>query len=195
MPSAPSPKALHSVMAYPRAYKEVVLETTGEFGLPPELMWSIMRQESRYKPGAVSHTDAVGALQMIPATARLVAAELGVTYDLRTFFRPEVGFRYSAFYMRKLLDTYEGMFVPMASSYNTGPGPIARWFRKNPEASFPWLIEEFEYNEGRNYGRKVAEHMLRYLYLYEPDVKRRGEILDKMFPLNRDIQLAEDVGY
>ncbi len=195
MPSAPDPDALRSVMAYPRAYKDVVLETTGEFKLPPELMWSIMRQESRYKPGAVSHTDAVGALQMIPATARLVAAELGVTYDVRTFFRPEVGFRYSAFYMRKLLDTYEGLFVPMASSYNTGPGPIARWFRKNPDASFPWLIEEFEYNEGRNYGRKVAEHMLRYLYLYEADAKRRGEILDKMFPLDRNINLPEDVGY
>lgn len=195
MPSAPDPKALHSVMAYPRAYKSVVLETTGEFGLPPELMWSIMRQESRYKPGAVSHTNAVGALQMQPATARLVAAELGITYDLRTFFRPEVGFRYSAFYMNKLLKTFDGLFVPMASSYNTGPGPIAQWFRKNPDASFPWLIEEFEYNEGRNYGRKVSEHMLRYLYLYESDVNRRGAILDKMFPNDRNIQLSDDVGY
>ncbi len=194
-PSAPDPAHLHSVMAYPRAYSSVVRETTGEFDLPPELMWSIMRQESRYKPGAVSHTDAVGALQMIPSTARLVADELKITYDVRTFFRPEVGFRYSAFYMRKLLNTFDGLYVPMAAAYNTGPGPIARWFRKNPEASYAWLLEEFEYNEGRNYCRKVAEHMLRYLYLYEPDVKRRSALLDQMFPLSRDIALAEDVGY
>ncbi|MBA2662076.1 MAG: tetratricopeptide repeat protein, partial [Bradymonadaceae bacterium] len=50
MPAVPDPKALRTVMAYPRAYKDIVLSTTGEFDLPPELMWSIMRQESRYKP-------------------------------------------------------------------------------------------------------------------------------------------------
>ena len=37
--------------------------------------------------------------------------------------------------------------------------------------------------------------MLRYLYLYEKDEKRRGEILDLMFPLSRDIELPDDIGY
>lgn len=69
------------------------------------------------------------------------------------------------------------------------------WFERNPDVSFPWLIEEFEYNEGRSYCRKVTEHMLRYLYLYEDDVERRGQILEKMFPLSRDIEIAEDLGY
>ena len=82
-----------------------------------------------------------------------------------------------------------------ATAYNSGPAPVARWFRKNPDASFPWLVEEFEYNEGRAYGRKVAEHMLRYLYLYEPSAEVRGQILDKMFPLDRTIDIPDDVGY
>ncbi len=194
-PGDPAPRDLESAMAYPRAYLDIVTEVTDEFELPPYLVWAIMRQESRYKPGAISYTDAVGALQMIPKTARLVAADLGVVYDIRTFFRPEVGFRFSGYYMRKLLDVFDGLYVPMASAYNTGPGPIARWFRKNPEASFPWLIEEFEYNEGRAYCRKVAEHMLQYIFLYEPDEDRRNQILDAMFPQSRDIELPDDVGY
>jgi hypothetical protein len=57
------------------------------------------------------------------------------------------------------------------------------------------LIEEFEYNEGRAYGRKVAEHMLRYLYLYEPDAVKRGALLDRMFPLDRAITIPDQVGY
>lgn len=194
-PGQPVPGKLKSAMAYPRAYKKIVDEVAEEFDLPPYLIWAIMRQESRYKPGAVSYTDAVGALQMIPKTARLVARDLGVTYDIRTFFRPEVGFRFSGYYMRKLLDTFDGLFVPMASSYNSGPEVVARWFQRNPEASFPWLIEEFEYNEGRAYCRKVAEHMLWYIYLYESDVDRRNAILEKMFPLSRDIEIPEEVGY
>ena len=191
----PDRDKLRSAMGYPQAYPEVSKKVADEFGLPVYLIWSIMRQESRYKPGAISHTDAVGALQMIPATARLVARDMGTEYNLRTFHIPEVGFRFSAFYMKKLLNTFDGLFVAMASSYNTGPFYIARWFKRNPKASFPWLIEEFEYNEGRNYGRKVAEHMTRYLYLYERDAKRRGEILDMIYPLSRDITIPEDVGY
>jgi len=186
---------LRAAMSYPRAYKQIVENVAAEFDFWPGFVWSIMRQESRYKPGAVSGTDAIGALQMIPQTARKVAQDLGTVFNVATFFRPEVGFRFSAYYMRKLLDTYSGLWVPTASSYNTGPGPIARWFKKNPDASFPWLIEEFEYNEGRAYGRKVAEHMLRYLYLYESDPKLRADVLDNLFPLSRDIEIPEDVGY
>jgi len=194
-PGQPVPGELKSAMAYPRAYKDIVEGVADEFDLPPYLIWAIMRQESRYKPGAVSYTDAVGALQMIPKTARRVARDLGVTYDVRTFFRPEVGFRFSGYYMRKLLDTFDGLLVPMASSYNSGPQVVARWFQRNPEASFPWLIEEFEYNEGRAYCRKVAEHMLWYIYQYEPDVDRRNAILEKMFPLDRTIEIPDEVGY
>lgn len=195
VPPAPDPDKLRSVMAYPQAYGDVVREVAKEFELPPYLLWSIMRQESRYKPNAISHTDAVGALQMIPKTARKVAKDLGTEYNPRTFHHPEVGFRFSAFYMKKLLDTFDGLFVPMATAYNSGPDVVARWFKRNPDATFPWLIEEFEYNEGRAYGRKVTEHLLHYVYLYEKDPARRAQLLDKMFPLSRDITIPEDVGY
>lgn len=194
MPNVPPGDELRSAMAYPRAYRDIVEDVAEEFEIPAYFIWAIMRQESRYKPGAVSFTDAVGALQMIPKTARHVARDLGVVFDVRTFFRPEVGFRYSGHYMRKLSDAFDGLFVPTATAYNSGP-VVLRWFRRNPDAEFAWLIEEFEYNEGRAYGRKVMEHMLRYLYLYEKDVERRGEILDRMFPLSRDIELPDAIAY
>jgi hypothetical protein len=73
---------------------------------------------------------------------------------------------------------------------------VAHWFDENPDASFPWLIEEFAYNEGRNYCRKVAEHLVRYLYLSESDRERRAQILNAAFPTSiEDIDLPEDVGY
>ncbi|GEM_PF-2941399 len=195
LPKLPDPESLRSVMAYPKAYESVVKQVAGEFSIPTYLMYAIMRQESRYSPAQISHTNAVGALQMIPSTARKVADDLGIDYRPRAFFRPEVGFRYSAFYMRKLLDTFQGKIVPMAAAYNSGPSVVAHWFDENPDASFPWLIEEFAYNEGRNYCRKVAEHLVRYLYLYESDPERRAQILNAAFPTSIDIELPDDVGY
>lgn len=197
MPRFPIQDTLSMVMAYPRAYKDIVQNVSNEFGIPDYFMWSIMRQESRYKPSAISYTDAVGALQMIPKTARKVAPDIGTEYELRTFSNPAVGFRFSGFYMRKILDYFDGHFVFGAASYNTGPAVISRWFHKNKEADFPSLIEEFEYNEGRSYSRKVTEHMLRYIYLYENDDAQRKVLLDKMFPRTRDfsVPLPEEIDY
>ena len=56
--------------------------------------------------------------------------------------------------------------------------------------SFAWLIEEFEYNEGRAYGRKVVEHLLRYLYLYEPDAQ---ELLDGLLDRYIESQVYQAV--
>lgn len=189
MPRFPVKSKRNMVMAYPRAYKDVVQDVSEEFSISDYFMWSIMRQESRYKPSAISYTDAVGALQMIPKTARLVAPNIGTEYKLHTFSDPKVGFRFSAYYLRKILDYFDGLYVPGAAAYNTGPAVISRWFHKNDKLEFASLIEEFEYNEGRGYCRKVTEHMLRYIYLYEADDEKRKKLLDKMFPTSRDIEV------
>ncbi len=197
MPRFPVRNKRNMVMAYPRAYKDVVQNVSDEFNISDYFMWSIMRQESRYKPSAISYTDAVGALQMIPRTARKVAPNIGTEYKLHTFSDPKVGFRFSAYYLRKILDYFGGLHVPAAAAYNTGPAVISRWFHKNDKLEFASLIEEFEYNEGRGYCRKVIEHMLRYIYLYEEDDEKRKALLDTMFPTSRDVDvpLPADIDY
>ncbi|MEO1270723.1 MAG: transglycosylase SLT domain-containing protein [Myxococcota bacterium] len=195
MTQMPDPSDVRWLLAYPRAYAPLVERLAQEFDLPSHLVYAIMRQESRYNPRAISGADAVGALQMIPQTARRVADEMGVTYDPVTFPRPDVGFRYSVFYIDKHRDLWNGQLVPTAASYNGGPTPIARWIRQQKGATLPFLIEEFAYNESRIYCRKVAEHTLRYLYLYENDPVARGRWLDALFPVQVDDQIPDDVGY
>ena len=145
-----------------------------------------MRQESRYKPSAVSARDAIGALQMIPQTAILCGEKMGTPYNALTFMDPRVGFPFSAFYMAKHQTKWKGQLLLVAASYNAGPSPVARWLRENRDAPMPFLIEEFSYNEARVYTRQVASHTLRNLWLYETNAERRGEVLDRMFPLAVD---------
>ncbi len=192
MPDTDDPRWL---LAYPRAYASIVEQLGDEFDLPSHFIYAIMRQESRYNPSAVSHTDAVGALQMIPPTARLVAKDMGVKYDPKTFPRPEVSFRYSFFYLRKLANLFKDQLVFTAASYNGGPKPIARWMDESPGVDLAMLVEEFAYNESRIYCRKVAEHTLRYLYLYESDPEVRGRWLDALFPIKVDYELAKPIDY
>lgn len=182
-------------LAYPRAYAPLVEALAQEFGPPPHFVYAIMRQESRYNPAAVSHTNAVGALQMIPPTARKVAAEMGLDYNPETFPQPQISFRYSFFYLKKHMEVFQSQLVPTAAAYNGGPEPIARWMRAQQGAGLDHLVEEFAYNESRIYCRKVAEHTLRYLYLYEPDPQARGRWLDALFPTPVDYTLPPEIDY
>jgi soluble lytic murein transglycosylase-like protein len=195
MSGMPDPQALEWLLAYPRAYAHLVEPLSRAHRVPSAFAYAIMRQESRYQPSEISHTDAVGALQMIPETAKKVAAEMGVPYDPVSFPRPEVGFPFSFFYFKKHLELWRGQLVLTAASYNAGPEPMARWLRENRGADLARLVEQISYSEARNYCRKVAEHTLRYLYLYEPDPKVRGAVLDALFPLEVNAEVPEDLGY
>ncbi len=183
------------LLGYPEAYAPLVERLGARFGVYPRFVYAVMRQESRYNPAAISHTDAVGALQMIPPTAERVALELGTAYDERTFWRPPVGFPFSFKYLANHLALWRGNLVLTAASYNAGPAPVARWLAENPGQPLAFVVEEISYSEARNYSRKVAEHLLRYLYLYEPDAKVRGQVLDALFPVALNVPVPADPGY
>lgn len=195
MMELPDPKELRWALGYPKAYGGLVERLARADGLPAVFVWGIMRQESRYHPSMISAADAVGALQMIPQTAELCAADMGVTYDADTFPDPRVGFPYSTFYMRRHDALWSGQLVLTAASYNAGPEPVRRWLRENDGAPLPFLVEEFSYNEARAYARKVAEHTARNALLYEPDVNVRNALLDRIFPLEVRYDAPDEVGY
>ena len=174
------------ILDYPRAYGPLVDRLEASYQVPSEFVYGIMRQESRYKPSAISARDAIGALQMIPQTAILCGEKMGTPYNALTFMDPRVGFPFSAFYMAKHQTKWKGQLLLVAASYNAGPSPVARWLRENKDAPLPFLIEEFSYNEARVYTRQVASHTLRNLWLYETNAEHRGEVLDRMFPLAVD---------
>ena len=154
-----------------------------------------MRHESAFKPSAVSHADAVGALQMIKPTAIACARELRKTFNWRDFSKPRVGFEYSLFYLGKHRKLWSGLLLPTAASYNAGPSPVARWLDAHQGKPAAFVVEEYVYKEARNYTRRVAEHTLRYLYLYEPDARRRAPIVDALYPVAPQPPPPMEVGY
>ena len=60
--------------AYPRPFHSEVLAAAGERGVPPGLMYAVMKKESNFIPDSVSWAGAVGLMQIMPATARHLKA-------------------------------------------------------------------------------------------------------------------------
>jgi soluble lytic murein transglycosylase-like protein len=84
--------------------------------ISPELVFSVMRQESAFVPCAVSDKGALGLMQLMPETA----TQLGVIDPLDA----EQNVLGGAKYLRQLSTRYSGDLNKTLGAYNAGPGRV-----------------------------------------------------------------------
>ncbi len=154
-------------VAYPNAWKKLVEANGVRFGVDPKFIWSIMREESTFRPKVVSPAGAVGLMQLMPKTAAKMA-QLGgrSSFAAERLFHPafniEMGTRYLAFLTKR----YNGNKFLAAAAYNAGEQAVDRWIsdQKNFSEDF---VEEIPYKETRNYVKKVLKSYWIYSTIYK----------------------------
>ncbi|WP_158045094.1 lytic transglycosylase domain-containing protein [Skermanella pratensis] len=131
--------------------------------LEPALVHSLIRQESTFNQNAVSPAGARGLMQLMPATAKQVANQLGMEHtNGRLTADPEYNIALGSAYMRELLDRFNGSYILAIAGYNAGPGRVREWLQANgdPRAEgvdvVDW-IELIPISETRNYVQRVME--------------------------------------
>jgi soluble lytic murein transglycosylase len=150
---------------YPRPYRELVSAVERERLLPRGLLWSVMRQESGFRPAVRSPVGAVGLLQLMPTTADKLLDELGESKEQLVLTRAHDSVRLGAAYLRKLLDTFQGN-VPLAlAAYNAGPHAVSRWLVGGEVLPLDLFVARIPYEETRGYVSRVLSNAARYAYL------------------------------
>lgn len=147
--------------------------------VPAELAMAIARQESELNPQASSPAGARGLMQIMPATARGVAQELGVEYSKS---RLANDWRYNArlgiAYLSGLIEQYRGSVLLAAAAYNAGPTRVNSWIeeygdpRRRDIDEIDW-IENIPFRETRNYVQRILES----LHVYRLRINGRVEPL------------------
>ncbi|MBX7195280.1 MAG: lytic transglycosylase domain-containing protein, partial [Sandaracinaceae bacterium] len=148
----------------PRAFEELVTAAAERHELDPNLLLAVMRVESVYDPEIVSYAGAIGLLQIMPRTGRLIAHRLGLS-DFRTddLLDPATNIELAAWYLRSLLDRFEGRLPLAIAAYNGGPHNVRRWMEEHgPELPLDAFLERIPFDQTFRYVRRVLSHYAAY---------------------------------
>jgi soluble lytic murein transglycosylase len=152
--------------AWPKPFPDAVREATAQGGVEPGLLYSLMREESSFRPDVVSIAGARGLLQLMPSTAERVARALpmpGFTPD--QLFDPRTNVRLGADYLASLIRQFAGRTSAAVGSYNAGPHVVVRWAPEGAGEDDEW-VEEIPYEETRAYVKRVLRSAEAYRVLY-----------------------------
>jgi soluble lytic murein transglycosylase len=142
----------------------VIAETAR--GLPAELVYAIMREESGYRPAVISISGARGLLQLMPETARRVAEGVALPgFREDDLFEPRFNIRLGAAYLAELLQRFDGRLSAAIASYNAGPEAVSRWLAASSEDD-DVFVESIPYDQTRAYVKRVLRSMHAYRVLY-----------------------------
>ncbi|WP_296269693.1 transglycosylase SLT domain-containing protein [Pseudomonas sp. UBA6323] len=121
----------------------------------------VIQQESAGRVDAVSPKGARGLMQLMPDTAREMAAELGLPFsESRLTTDAAYNKRLGSAYLDKMLQRYDGHQALALAAYNAGPGRVDEWLKVNGDprsgeiATGAW-IERIPFQETRDYTRKI----------------------------------------
>ena len=141
------------------------------------LLLAIGRQESRFIPGSVSTSYALGMMQFMP----FVANDLGkkqlkmADFDQDDMFKPEIAYKFANLHIDWL---EESLISPVfiAYAYNGGLGFTKRMLERgdlfNEGKYEPFLsMELVTFAESRDYGKKVLANYIIYRQILEPTAK------------------------
>ncbi len=148
-------------LAYPLAHLPAVQRWAALYGVDPYLLLAVMREESRFDPGAVSPAGAVGLMQLLPSAARGIDPGVGIL-DLTD---PSTNVRLGTAYLAGRLREFGGDVVLALVAYNAGPG-AARRFLQLPASDRDEFVERIPYAETRAYVKRVLESYGVYRWLY-----------------------------
>jgi soluble lytic murein transglycosylase-like protein/Tfp pilus assembly protein PilF len=155
-------------LLYPRYYYDVILAESRKHGADPRLVLSIMREESRFNPRAKSAAAARGLLQFIITTAREVGQAIGlVQVSPEDLYDPRVVIQLGAKYIADLLGQFERNGYKAAAAYNAGPNQTRLWSRMAPAPGNDMFLSAINFDETKDYVRKVLNSYERYGEIYE----------------------------
>jgi len=152
---------------YGAYYLPWVEQAADTYNIPILVLLSLIHQESRFQPFAVSSAGAQGLLQLMPQTAATIASEINYppNFSAEDLGVPLYNLTLGANYLARQFFVFDGDPYAALAAYNSGPLSAREW--KEIAGEDPDLfVGSIRYLESRIYVRKIAEIFAQYARLY-----------------------------
>ncbi|WP_180186523.1 lytic transglycosylase domain-containing protein [Acinetobacter sp. YH01008] len=147
---------------YPMPHQNYVVSHSRNAGIDPAWAYGLMRQESRFNTVARSHVGAGGLMQIMPDTAKLVARQMGETYNPAALTDMNTNIRYGTFYLSTIQRQLSNSPVLATAGYNAGPNRARRWQPEFQGMAADQYTESIPLLETRDYVKHVMTNATHY---------------------------------
>jgi soluble lytic murein transglycosylase len=156
----------HSSGGLPLSDAAVIREQAAEKHLDPALIAGVIYAETKFEP-RTSAAGALGLMQIEPETAQFIANRSGgvrfTTEDLAT---PKINLAYGSWYLRYLLDHYEGDEMLAVAAYNAGLANVDSWVAKARSEGGELTVSDIPFPETKSYVERVLRAQREYRAAY-----------------------------
>lgn len=153
-------------LALPLADEQIIREQARAKNLDPALIAAVIYAETKFDP-RTSSAGAEGLMQIEPATAEYLAKlSGGYKFTVSDLGTPAINVAYGSYYLRYLLDHYEGDETLAVAAYNAGVTNVDAWNARARAEGKSLSIEEIPYAQTREYVKRVEGAQQEYRSLY-----------------------------
>ncbi|WP_373796164.1 transglycosylase SLT domain-containing protein [Neisseria dentiae] len=150
-------------LRYISPFKDITVRYANQAGVDPAWVYGLIRQESRFMLGAQSSVGAQGLMQVMPATAREIAAKIGMSSS--ELYTMDGNIRMGTWYMADAKRRLQNNEVMATAGYNAGPNRARNWQAATPLEGAIYA-ETIPFTETRDYVKKVMTNATFYASLF-----------------------------
>jgi soluble lytic murein transglycosylase len=163
-------RGVHNNFDLPLSDASVIREQAAEKRLDPALIAGVIYAESKFEPRP-SPAGAQGLMQILPATAYYIAKlSGGSSFNAGDLATPSINVAYGSYYLRYLLDHYDGNEMLAVAAYNGGLANVDKWVRRAREHGHSLTAAEIPFPETREYVQRVLSAQREYRETYPQEL-------------------------
>ncbi|HET8887747.1 MAG TPA: transglycosylase SLT domain-containing protein [Candidatus Angelobacter sp.] len=152
---------------FPRPFWEELKRDSAANRLEPNLVASLIRQESEFNPSAVSPANAMGLMQLLPSVGKGLAKEMKIRhFSPDDLLVADTNLRMGTRYFKHMVDHYDGHVEYALAAYNAGEDRVDDWRKNGNFADVEEFVESIPFTETREYVQAIMRNAVIYKLLY-----------------------------
>ena len=153
---------------FPRPFWDELRKDSAANRLDPDLVASLIRQESEFNPAAISPANAYGLMQLLPSVGKGVAKELKIRhFSTDELLVANTNLQLGTRYFKHMMDHFDGKAEYALAAYNAGADRVDDWRRNGKFADMEEFVESIPFAQTRDYVQAIVRNAALYKLLYQ----------------------------